>query len=174
MAWLPTYYKEQFNLSQSMAGFYATAYLYPASIVGLLLGGVISDRWSRTNRFARILVPIIGLGIAAPAVFIGSYTTVLFIAVISFLTYGLTRMFVDTNLMPILSMSVDKRYRATGYGILNMFSTIIGGLGIYVAGAFRDSQVNLSIMYRLAALSIILCIMFLWLVKKEAAKRQKV
>jgi MFS family permease len=174
MAWLPTYYKEQFNLSQSMAGFYATAYLYPASIVGLLLGGVISDRWSRTNRFARILVPMIGLGIAAPAVFVGSYTTVLAIAVISFLTYGLTRMFVDTNLMPILSMSVDKRYRATGYGILNMFSTIIGGLGIYVAGAFRDSQVNLSIMYRLAALSIILCIMFLWLVKKEAAKRQKV
>jgi sugar phosphate permease len=44
MAWLPTYYKEQFNLSQSMAGFYATAYLYPASIVGLLFGGFISDR----------------------------------------------------------------------------------------------------------------------------------
>ncbi len=172
MAWLPTYYKEQFNLSQSMAGFYATAYLHPASIVGLLLGGAISDHWSKTNRFARILVPMIGLGIAAPAIFIGSYTTALSIAVISFLIYGLMRMFVDTNLMPMLSLLIDNRYRATGYGLLNMFSTIIGGMGIYVAGAFRDAQINLSYVYRLAALSLIICIFILWLVKREAAKRE--
>lgn len=171
MAWLPTYYKEQFNLSQSMAGFYATAYLYPASIVGLLLGGFLSDRWSKTNSFARILMPMIGLAIAAPAVFLGSYITVLPIVIVAFLIYGLTRMFVDTNLMPVLSLTVDKRYRATGYGILNMFGTIIGGLGIYAAGAFRDSQINLNLVYRLAALSIVVCIMLLWLVKREAAKK---
>lgn len=154
-----------------MAGFYATAYLYPASIVGLLLGGFLSDRWSKTNSFARILMPMIGLAIAAPAVFLGSYITVLPIVIVAFLIYGLTRMFVDTNLMPVLSLTVDKRYRATGYGILNMFGTIIGGLGIYAAGAFRDSQINLNLVYRLAALSIVVCIMLLWLVKREAAKK---
>ncbi|MDD4439133.1 MAG: MFS transporter [Tissierellia bacterium] len=170
MAWLPTYYKEHFNLSQSMAGFYATAYLYPASIAGLLLGGFLSDRWSKKNKHARILIPMIGLAIAAPAVFAGSYTTVLWIAILFFLIYGLTRMFVDTNLMPILCLTVDNRYRATGYGILNMFATIIGGLGIYAAGALRDSQINLNLVYRLASLSIIICIILLWLVKNDAEK----
>jgi MFS family permease len=170
MAWLPTYYKEHFNLSQSMAGFYATAYLYPASIAGLLLGGFLSDRWSKKNKHARILIPMIGLVIAAPAVFAGSYTTVLWIAILFFLIYGLTRMFVDTNLMPILCLTVDNRYRATGYGILNMFATIIGGLGIYAAGALRDSQINLNLVYRLASLSIIICIILLWLVKNDAEK----
>lgn len=170
MAWLPTYYKEHFNLSQSMAGFYATAYLYPASIAGLLLGGFLSDRWSKKNKHARILIPMIGLTIAAPAVFAGSYTTVLWIAILFFLIYGLTRMFVDTNLMPILCLTVDNRYRATGYGILNMFATIIGGLGIYAAGALRDSQINLNLVYRLASLSIIICIILLWLVKNDAEK----
>ena len=168
MAWLPTYYKEHFNLSQSMAGFYATAYLYPASIAGLLLGGFLSDKWSKKNKHARILIPMIGLAIAAPAVFAGSYTTVLWIAILFFLIYGLTRMFVDTNLMPILCLTVDNRYRATGYGILNMFATVIGGLGIYAAGALRDSQINLNLVYRLASLSIIICIILLWLVKNDS------
>lgn len=170
MAWLPTYYKEQFDLSQTLSGLYATAYLYPASIAGLLLGGFWSDRWSRKNRYARIMVPIIGLSIAAPAVFAGSFTPVLAFAVFFFMVYGLTRMFVDTNLMPILCLAVDKRYRATGYGLLNMFATIIGGLGIYAAGIFRDSQVNMNMVYRLASISLLFCIGLLWLVKKDTQK----
>lgn len=171
MGWLPTYYMEQFDLTQSKAGFYATAYLYPASIIGLLIGGFWSDRWSKNNLYARILVPMIGLTIAAPSIFIGSYTPILFIAIFFFMIYGSTRMFVDTNLMPILCLTVDKRYRATGYGLLNMFATIIGGLGIYAAGMFRDSQINLNLIFQIASVSILTCILFLWLVKKNAKKK---
>ncbi len=166
-AWLPTYYKEQFGLTQSMAGFYATTCLYPASVAGLLLGGWLSDRWSRRNRYARILVPMIGLAIAAPAVFMAGSIQVLAMAVIFFLVYGLTRMFTDTNLMPVLCMSVDNRYKATGYGILNMFATIVGGAGIYAAGALRDSNINLGVTLQVASLVIVICIALLWMVKKS-------
>lgn len=174
MAWLPTFYQEQFHLTQSKAGFYATAYLYPVAIVGLLLGGFIADRWSRTNKYARILVPVIGLCVAAPAVFIGSNTTVLQLAIVAFLVYGLARNFVDTNLMPILCLVADSRYRATGYGIMNMFGTIIGGIGIYVAGSFRDSNVNLNMIYSIAAASIVICIILLLLVKRDASKKESI
>lgn len=172
MGWLPTYYKEQFDLSQTTAGLYATAYLYPFSIVGLLLGGFIADRWSKTNKYARILTPIIGLSIAAPCIFFASYTTVIVVAVIFFMIYALSRMFVDTNLMPVLCMVVDGRYRATGYGMMNMMATIIGGIGIYVAGALRDSQINLGIVYQIASLSIIVCIGLLLLVKRDIKKKK--
>lgn len=167
MAWLPTYYKEQFNLSQTLAGFYATAYLYPASILGLFIGSFWSDNWSKKNPYARILVPMTGLGIAAPAVFAGSYTTILWLAIVFFSIYGLTRYFVDTNLMPILSLTIDSRFRATGYGWLNMFATIVGGAGIFIAGALRDSQINLNLVFQIASFSILLCIGLLWLVKKN-------
>ena len=166
-AWLPTYYKEQFHVSQTAAGVYATAYLYPASIAGLLLGGFISDKWSVKNRYARILTPMIGLAIAVPCVFIAGLTSTLYLAILFFMIYGLTRMFVDTNLMPILCLSIDNRYRATGYGILNMFATIIGGVGIYAAGALRDSQINLNIMFQIASVSIMVCILLLGLVKRN-------
>lgn len=172
VGWLPTYYKEHFNLSQSLAGFYATGYLYPAAIAGLLLGGFLADRWSRSNPYARILVPMIGFCIAAPSIFLASYTNILSLAIIFFILYGLTRMFIDSNLMPILCMMVDPRYRATGYGILNMFATIIGGCGLYAAGILRDSQINLSKVFQFAALVMVVCAVLLFLIKRQLSTGQ--
>lgn len=171
VAWLPTYYKETFNLSQSMAGVYATAYFWPASIVGLLLGGYLSDRWSKKNPLGRVIIPLIGLAFAAPAIYAGSISTVLGITVAAFIVYALTSKFTDTNMMPMLYLIIDKRYRATGYGILNMLSTIIGGLGVYVAGAMRDAQIGLSSVYQASALALVFCMGILVLVLRTAKKR---
>jgi len=170
IGWLPTYYKENFNLSQGLAGFYATAYLYPFSILGSLLGGFLADRWSKKNQYARILIPICGLFIAAPCIFVASNTAILTITIIFFMIYAISRMFVDSNLMPMLCMVVDERYRATGYGLLNMFGTIVGGIGIVVMGVLRDSHINLGVMYQIASLSIIICVLLLFGVKKYAKK----
>lgn len=167
MGWLPTYYKEHFNLSQGIAGLYATGYLYPASIAGLLLGGFIADRWSRKNRLARIQVPAIGLCIAAPFIFLASSTTILPLAIVSFMIYAVTRAFGDSNMMPMLCLVADPRYRATGYGILNFFSTIIGGIALYAGGILRDMDINLSSMYQVAAVIMIICASFLFMVRPK-------
>lgn len=165
--WLPTYYKEQFNLSQTEAGIYSTAYFFPVMLVGVILGGAIADWWSKTNGKARIWLPAIGFLIAVPAIFIASYTTILWATVGGFLVYALTRPFIDANMMPILGMISDKRYLATGYGFLNLCSCIVGGVGIYVAGALRDGQVNLSIIFQVAALSMIVCAFLLFRLKPK-------
>ncbi len=165
--WLPTYYKEQFNLSQTEAGIYSTAYFFPAVLVGVIMGGAIADWWSKTNSKARMWLPAIGLLIAVPAVFIASYTTILWATVGGFLVYAVTRPFIDANMMPILGMIADKRYLATGYGFLNLCSCIIGGIGIYIAGALRDAQVNLSVIFQVAALSMIACAFLLFRLKPK-------
>ena len=150
-----------------MAGLYATGYLYPAAIVGLLVGGFWADRWSRSNPRARILVPVIGLCIAAPSIFIASYTSILPIAVVCFMLYSLTKSFIDTNMMPVLCLIVYPRYRATGYGILNLVACIIGGIGLYAGGVLRDLNINLSAVYQFAALTMIISIIILILVKPK-------
>lgn len=172
MAWLPTFFKEQFSLSQSMAGFYATAFLYPASIVGLLFAGFLSDRWSKKNRYARILVPIIGLSIAAPCVFFASWTTILPVSVLLFMLYGLTRSTVEANFTPIACNIISLEYRSTGLGVLNMIATTVGGLGIYLAGMSRDLQVSFKTIYQMVALSIFICVFLLWLIKREQSKKK--
>ncbi len=166
--WLPTYYKEEFGLSQTEAGLYSTAYFFPAVLVGVIMGGAIADWWSKTNSRARMWLPAIGFLIAVPAVFIASYTAILWATVAGFLVYALTRPFIDANMMPILGMIADKRYLATGYGFLNLFSCIIGGIGIYVAGALRDEKINLDIVFQVAALSMVVCALLLFRLKPKA------
>jgi MFS family permease len=173
IGWLPTYYKEQFNLTQGMAGLYATGYLYPASIAGLLLGGFLADRWSRTNPLSRIYVPVIGLCIAAPCIFFAANTTILPLAITFFVIYGITRVFGDANLMPILCMVSDPLYRATGFGVLNFFSCIIGGMGLFAGGVLRDSHIDLGKMYQFAALIILICAVFLFLAKPRRVTSEK-
>lgn len=166
-AWLPTFYLQHFHLSQKMAGVYATAYLYPASVAGLLLGGVLADKWSKTNKRGRMLVPALGLCLAAPMVFWASETSVLPMAIGFFMLYALTKAFSDTNMMPILSTIASKEKRATGYGILNLFSCIVGGLGIYAGGYLRDAQVSFTVIFKWASFLIPICILLLLLIKPK-------
>lgn len=171
--WLPTFYKENFDLSQTLAGIYATGYFHFASITGVLLGGFLADRWSRKNPNARILIPILGLCIAVPAIFTASYTSVLAIAVGGFMLYAFTRIFTDGNMMPILCLIVDAKYRATAYGMLNLFSCVIGGIGLYAAGYLRDVDINLGILFRIAALLLAIGAFSLFLLKQSIAKNTR-
>ncbi|MCF3107708.1 MFS transporter [Niabella sp. CC-SYL272] len=156
VGWLPTYFQEKFQLSQTRAGIYSTGYVFTAAIFGVLAGGVLADQWSKINKRARVWVPAIGLCIAAPAIFLASYTSLLFVAVGCFVVYAFTKSFTDTNTMPILSMIVDAEYRATGYGILNFCGTLIGGIALYFGGALRDAHISLGIIYQSAAFLIVL------------------
>jgi len=165
IGWLPTYYKEHFGLSQSVAGLYATGYLYTASLIGVLLSGLWADWWSKTNPRARILVPALGLLVAAPGIWIASTTGVVAIALAGFTLYAFTRAFTDSNMMPILCMVADTRYRATGYGILNFFSCLIGGIGLYMGGYLRDASVDLSNLFILAAITTAAGGLLLFLIK---------
>ena len=170
-SWLPTYYQEAFNLPETKAGLLATLFLNPWQILGLLLGGWIADNWSKTNKYARINIPIIGICIAAPAAFFAGYSVVLWMAVGFMVVYGISRMFVDTNLMPIIVATTDKRYRATAYGMMNMFTTIMGGLGVYVIGILRDHSVDMRLILQVTALTALASVIFLVFIKRTVKKK---
>ena len=167
VGWLPTYFKEQFGLSQTRAGVYSTAYVFTSAIVGVLLGGFLADRWGRRDPRGRIWVPAIGLCIAAPAIFLASYTTLLPLAIGCFITYTVTKSFSDSNTMPILTMIIDRRYRATGYGILNCCGTLVGGVALYYGGFLRDADIGLRTVYQFAALFIVLAAVSLFLIRPK-------
>lgn len=174
VGWLPTYFKEKFNLSQTLAGVYATGYFHTASLLGVLTGGFLADRWSKVNPMARVLLPAIAMLVAAPAIVIASSTTVLAIAIAGFMLFAFTRVFLDANMMPILCMIIDARYRATGYGILNFFSCLVGGIGLYAGGMLRDMDINLSTMFQFASVLLVMCALVLFWIKKNVAGQSTV
>jgi MFS family permease len=168
VGWLPTYFKENFNLSQSAAGIYSTGYFHAASLIGVIVGGILADRWSKKHPRGRILVPVLGLSIAAPAVFLASSADVLYPALAGFMAFAFFRVFLDANMMPILTQLIDKKYLATGYGILNLVSCLVGGASLYAGGAIRDMDINVGILFKISAgLLVVIIVMLLWLKPKQ-------
>lgn len=155
-SWLPTFLKDQFHLKLGEAGISATGYIQVASFAGVIIGGIIADRWSRKNIRGRLFVPIIGFTVGAPFLFLMSSTQIFGIAIIGMVVFGLARGFHDSNIMPILCQVIDNRYRATGYGFLNSLSTIAGGFLVYAGGALRDANVNLSLVFQITAIVLLL------------------
>jgi MFS transporter, Spinster family, sphingosine-1-phosphate transporter len=165
--WLPTYMGQQFKLGQGAAGMSATAYIQVASFAGVLLGGAWADRWVRNNPCGRVFVPLIGFCAAGPALFLSSSTGMLLVAVAGLLVFGLARGFADANNMPILCQIVPGRYRATGYGVLNLIACVLGGAMTYVAGALRDANVGLEKVFQFSAAGLVVAGLCLLLVKPK-------
>lgn len=168
VGWMPTYLGEKFNLKQGMAGFSATGYLQAAAMMGVLIGGYWSDVWSRTNPRARIYVPVVGLLISGPALIFVARTDVLVIAILGLTLHGLTRAFTDANMMPVLCMIADRRYRATGYGLLNLCACFVGGVSIYAGGALRDRGIDLVRLFEFTGVCLLLCVGLLLLIRTDS------
>lgn len=168
-SWMPLFMQEHFNLTQGNAGFSATGCMNAAAIPGLLIGGALADRWSRSNRRGRMFVPAIGLLVAAPGILMTANANVFILATLGLVIYRLFSAFFDANLMPVLCEIVDPRYRATGYGLLNMASTIAAGLGIYFSGVLRDLKVDLHFVFDGVAVAAVFGALLFCLIKSSSA-----
>ncbi len=165
VGWLPTYFQERFQLTQGTGGLSATAWLSGAGFIGVLAGGALADRWSRTQPRARILTPAIGLCVAAAGIALLAAAPSLSLAIAGLAVYGLTRNFTDANMMPILCLIADPRYRATGYGLLNLVACVIGGIYIYIGGALRDAKIGLGVVFAVMVGILLICAFLLSRIK---------
>ena len=154
--WLPTFLREQYSLGQGKAGLAATGYVQLGSYLGVLAGGAWSDRWVQRNPRGRLYVVVIGFCLGGPSLCLMASTGQFALAIAGMLCYGLARGFADANGMPILCQIVGGKYRATGYGFLNLFSTFTGGGMIYAGGALRDANISLVKVFQASAIGLVI------------------
>jgi predicted MFS family arabinose efflux permease len=163
--WLPAYLQEQFHMTQGRAGLTALGYIYSASLVGMVAGGYFADRWAQSNPRGRIYVGVIGVLVAIPGVLLVGNAGLLPLVLFGMVVYGFTRPFPDASMVPLLCQIVDRRYLATGVGVLNMFAVIVGGASIYIGGVVRDAHISITTMFNCGALGLFICAILLWAVK---------
>jgi len=169
LGWMPTFVQERFHLGQGAAGFSANGYVNVANLCGVFIGGILADRWSRTHARGCILVPAIALCFAAPGIFLTANVNLLSISMAGLVVFGLAGGFSDANMMPILCIISDSRYRASAYGLLNLVGALSGGLAIYVAGVLQDLHFGLGQILSWASLVMVLCPVMLFLVRPPAS-----
>ena len=126
--WLPTLFSESLNMDMEHAGPLSTMTMALASLVGVLLGGYVSDRWVSKKLKGRIYTGVIGLACTLPALFLIGYGSGLIQIVTGAILFGLGFGIFDVNNMPILCQFVPSRYRATGYGLMNLAGISAGAI----------------------------------------------
>ncbi|MFA6581522.1 MAG: MFS transporter [Paludibacter sp.] len=155
--WLPTLLSESLHLPMTEAGPMATITMAMASFAGVLIGGVLSDKWVQKHLKGRIYTGVIGLALTIPAlVLLGyghSFPTILGGA----LCFGLGFGIFDVNNMPILCQFVSPRYRATGYGLMNLVGIASGAVITGFLGKSADAG-NLGSNFAILGLVVIVAI----------------
>lgn len=163
--WMPALLAETYHLAQGMAGLSATLWVTLASLGGVLLGGLLSDLWMRRTQRGRIYVSAIGMALCIPALFGIGYAPNLGVAIAFLVLYGLGYGFFDTNNMPILCQIVSPRLRATGYGLMNMVSIIVGGFAVQRVGAMRDAGAPPSAIFSVCAVAAAIAVVLVLLIR---------
>jgi predicted MFS family arabinose efflux permease len=158
--WLPLYLYEKFHVSLAVAGFAGTFYIQAGSLAGILVGGKLSDRWVARSPRGRLFTQALGLGLAAPFLFLTAYTGWFPLVIAALAIFGVGRGMFDANCMPVLCQIARADLRATGYGIFNLAGCIMGGIMAATAGALKD-RFGLGIMFQAAAVCMSIAVVLL-------------
>ena len=136
--WLPTLFAENLNIPMSQAGPMSTITIAVSCFIGVIIGGLLSDKWVQKNICGRVYTGAIGLGLTIPALVLLGFGHS-FIAVIGAgMLFGIGFGIFDANNMPILCQFVSSKYRATAYGIMNMTGVFAGAFVTDLLGRWTD------------------------------------
>ena len=166
--WLPSILADTFKLGQGRAGLNATLWITLASLVGVLAGGVMADRWMMRGPRGRIYTSALGMSLMIPALFGVGYAPTLTVAIVFLVLFGLGWGLFDCNNMPILCQIAGPELRATGYGIMNLVSITAGGWFTKKIGAWRDAGLPPAAIFSLCAVAAAVSVVLVLFIRPRA------
>jgi MFS family permease len=129
LTWMPKFLVDKFKMSLALAGLSGTAYLQIASMIGVLVGGVLADRLARRHAGGRMMAQCVGLFGGVAFIFLTGWTLSIPVLIVALVGIGFFKGIYDANIWASLYDVVKPERRATALGLMNS----IGWLGAAVA-----------------------------------------
>jgi len=153
LTWLSTYFQTTRELAQDKAGTMASS-IMALALVGAPLGGILADKWRKTNISARLLLPAISTLVSAVLLFLGLYLFRGIIQYVTFLMMGITIMMFISGAASVTQDVIHPGLRATSYSIAVVVQNLLGAsMAPIVIGFIYDHS---DIMTALSILPFIL------------------
>ena len=137
--WAPELLADKLNLPMASAGPMTTITIAMSSFVGVLIGGILSDRWVQKHLKGRIFTGVIGLALTIPALLLVGMGSNMPMILGGAIIFGFGFGMFDVNNMPILCQFVSPRHRATGYGLMNLTGIAAGAVITEFLGKSADA-----------------------------------
>lgn len=136
--WLPTLFADSLNIPMAEAGPISTITIAFSSFIGVIFGGILSDRWVQKNIRGRVYTGAIGLGLTIPSLLLLGFGDSFISVIGAGLLFGIGYGIFDANNMPILCQFVSTKHRGTAYGIMNMTGVFAGAAVTELLGKWSD------------------------------------
>ena len=159
--WLPLYFREAFDMSLGAAGFMGTFMLQISTVLGIALGGWVSDRAAAKGAKQRMLVQGLSYLAAAPFLLLFLLRPGLTTVAIAVSAFSLLRGLGQANENPTLVEIVPVQFRSTAIGVMNTCATAAGGVGVLLAGVLKKSLgldaifAGISLLFVLAGVALV-------------------
>ncbi|UOG77443.1 MFS transporter (plasmid) [Hymenobacter tibetensis] len=137
--WLPTLLATNLRIDMASAGPLSTISIAISSFLGVIFGGILSDRWVQKNVRGRIYTSAIGLSLTIPSLMLIGFGHSQLSVIGAALCFGFGYGMFDANNMPILCQFVPAQSRATAYGLMNMTGVFAGAFVTNWLGKSTDA-----------------------------------
>ena len=167
--WMPTLLHEKFKLSIADAGFNSMFYHHIFAFIGVIIGGVLSDKLAFKAIKYRLVVQSLGLLLGVPFIYgIGQAETT-FMTYVALSGFGFFRGLYEANLYATLFAVIEPEYRSTSVGLSAMFAFIIASLVPFLLGFLKptlglaNGLSALSCSYLIGGIAILIALRFYFL-----------
>lgn len=137
--WLPTLFANNLHIDMAKAGPLSTITIATSSFLGVIFGGILSDKWVQKNLRGRVYTSAIGLGLTIPSLLLIGFGSSLFHVIGAAFCFGFGFGMFDANNMPILCQFVSVKNRAKAYGFMNMTGVFAGAFITDLLGKSTDA-----------------------------------
>jgi MFS transporter, Spinster family, sphingosine-1-phosphate transporter len=139
VVWAPTFLREKYDLSMTQAGGLAMFCQYVTSMVGVLLGGMASDRMVVSRPQFRLQLQSVFMFLCAPAILLMGLADNLVLTCCGIAALGLFQGTYQSNTPASLFDVIEPRYRSSALGVQIMLAYLIGSVSPWMLGRFRDA-----------------------------------
>ena len=157
MTWMPAYLQEELGQSQAAAGFNSMFWTYLAAFAGVLIAGVLSDRFASKNRKARMLLQAAGLVLGAVPLFVIGESKTVWIIYLCFAGWGFFRAFFDANTYAVLYDVTPPHLHASCSSAMITTGFAVGAFAPVVLGAMKDSMGSLQATFPVLGVIWVTC-----------------
>mgnify|MGYP001113117515 CR=1 FL=1 len=172
LTWMPMFLHEKFNLSITSAGFSSMFYHHAAAFLGIIGGGILSDKLAIRSKLYRLMIQCTGLLLGAPFIFGMGQGNSLWIVYACLAGFGLFRGIYEANFITTMFAVVEPKYRASVIGVVYLFVFSISSLSPFLLGYFKqsfglsDGLSSLGIVYVLGGFLVLVTLK--WFFRKDS------
>ncbi len=143
----PAFLEEKFGLPKMEAGTYAMFYHHLAALIGVLIGGAVSDALAPRIVGARLRIQTVAMFLGGLSILYMSHAATVWTACAGMALFGLFRGLFESNTHASVFEVIEPRYRSSAVGAMVMMAFLVGATAPLLMGEMCDRGFSMSFVF---------------------------